>query len=620
MSTIKQRTLFVLLVLCLCLSPPSHSATVTLSSADTSAAEASPPNTASVTFTRTDATTSALLLNLIYSGMASNGADIVSAPSTLEIPAGQASATLLLTPIDDTLVEGAETLAVRLAPSPAYDIGGSGFVAILISDNDNATPIRTTGVVFATHGVAPMTQTVKLNVYQPSTGSGPWPVVIYFPGGGWVSQNEGAVPVTITNFTANGFAVVSANYITSTFEKWPAQIRDAKAAVRWVRANAATYGFDPNRIGVMGASSGGHIAAYLAASGGRSSVRVGSVSVDLVGTIGGNFSQSDVVQAAAPFYPPIDLLALDHYPTPDNPSHVPADGLIGLPIQTVPELSATAGAMIYLATNATLPPFWITHGTNDAYVSFNQSELLIGALTRVGASATLWPVQGGGHGPGVIDSPEVISLVQAFFTRVLKPTATNALPVPTFTASALTGTAPLTVNFDASASTDSDGVITKFAWANGDHTGASTAAFSYTYTRAGIYPVTLAVRDDQGGSASKTLDIFVRPAGTVSATLPMTNLSSPTDGAVFTPTGDLVLQANAQASLPASVASVEFLLNGLVIAADNIAPYTATVVGLAPGSYTASARVSDSSGATTTSVGVSFMVQGWYLFCSGFED
>jgi acetyl esterase/lipase len=598
--------------------------TVTLSSNDTSAAESSGTvNGANVTFTRTGATTNALTVNVAYSGSANSNLDLVSAPASVTIPAGVAAATVTLIPVDDVLVEGQETLAVRLVAGAGYVLGSTTTIVIQITDNDDASPLITFGIVYAGHMDGSQLRDVKLNVYRPSSGAGPWPVIIFFPGGGWVSQNENSIPTTITNFTANGFAVVSASYISSTIAKWPAQIQDAKAAVRWVRANAATYGFDPSKIGVTGVSSGGHISAYVGASGGRSSVQIDGETVDLVGSVGGNFGQSDVVQASAPFFPPADLLSLDHYPTPANVNHAPADGLIGAPIQSVSSKTATAAPIALLPRSAglpALPAFWITHGSIDDNVSFNQSELLTAALVRQGQTPTFWPVQGGGHGPGVIDSAEVISLLQAFMERQLKGVTSNVLPVANFTTNVLTGTAPLTVNFDGNSSTDADGVITKFSWSNGDHTGASGATMSYTYTKPGVYPVTLAVRDDAAGSASKTINIVVNPASTVSATPPTASISAPNSGAIYVLRGDLVLQANAAAQTPATLSNVEFFLNGQNVGYDNVAPFTATLTGLAPGVYAATARATDSSGAVTTSAAISFTVRACDVFCSGFEN
>jgi hypothetical protein len=304
---------------------------------------------------------------------------------------------------------------------------------------------------------------------------------------------------------------------------------------------------------------------------------------------------------------------MDHYPTPGvadhNAANSPESGLIGAAIQTVPEKTATANPMIHVRPG--VPPFWITQGTADTLVDFNQSELLNAALVRAAQPVTFWSVQNGGHGPGVSDSQEVIGLMKAFFDRVLKAQTTNALPVPTFTASTLTGPAPLTVTFDANASTDTDGVITKYTWANGDDTGMGSAATaSYTYTHAGVYPVCLAVRDDRGGTASVMTNIVVTPANTASATPPTITLTDPTDGFFYARTGDLLVQSTATAQGSATIASVEFFLNGESIAWDTKSPYNTTLGHLAPGAYTAVARVSDSTGAATWSAPISFRVFG----------
>ncbi|MCX6854653.1 MAG: PKD domain-containing protein, partial [Verrucomicrobia bacterium] len=370
---------------------------------------------------------------------------------------------------------------------------------------------------------------------------------------------------------------------------------------------------DPARIGVSGGSSGGHMAIYVALSGGLKTARIGSQVIDLVGNIGGNFDQSDVVQAAAPFFGPTDLLVMDHYPTTSVPDHnassSPESNLIGAPIQTVPEKSATANPITLVRPG--MPPFWITHGTNDTYVNFNQSELLNAALVAARQPVTFWPVQNGDHGPGVSDSQEVLSLMRVFLDRHLKGITTNQLPNPTFTASTFSGPAPLIVNFNGSASTDPDGIITKYSWSTGDDSGGgANVTLSYTYTLPGIYPVTLSVRDDQGGTSSVTSNITVTPAGTASAAPPTVTLTGPIDSFMFARTGDLIVQATAAATSPATVANVEFLLNGQSVAWDNKSPYIATFGQLAPGAYTAFARVSDSTGAATFSTPISFHVFG----------
>jgi acetyl esterase/lipase len=582
----------------LLLSGHCFAVTVTLSSNDLLAAEtrSGAANTGTITIARDGATSSALTVNLAISGDASNGVDYALIAPSVTIAAGQASTTLSLTPIDDSQIEGAETIAIRALATADYN-AAPGNVAIVLNDNDNATPISTLGIVYASHSAGASVRDVKLNVYLPSLGSGPWPVLIYYPGGGWSLQTEGSITPLSTNLTAAGYAVVSANYVSTSFTKWPAQIQDAKAAVRWVRANAATYGFDATRIAVTGISSGGHIASYVGVSGGMNRVKVGSQSYDLVGNVGGNFDQSDVVQAAAPFFGPSDLLVMDHYPTPGLADHnsinSPESGLFGMPIQTIPEKTATANPIVLIRSG--MPPFFITQGTVDALVNFNQSELLNAALWRAGQQSTFWPVQGGGHGPGVSDSQEVAKLLKTFLDRTFLGATSNQLPNAVFTASTLSGIAPLTVTFDASPSSDSDGVITKYSWSNGDDDGASGTSMSHTYTHAGIFPVTLAVRDDQGASRSQTVNVIVSPGANISATPPTISITGPMNGAIFAP-GNLMLETNPAATAPANIASVEFFINDAPVAWDTKPPFNTTLAGLAPGSYLASARVSDSTG------------------------
>ena len=591
----------------------TSAATVTITSSDTVAAETSSgnANTALFTLARTGATTSTLTVLVAYGGTAVNGTDYATMATSLQIPAGQISSTLSITPIDDALVEGMETITVTVRPSANYTVGSPSSVIITLNDNDSATPVTTSNIVFATHTVGAGTQDVLLNVYLPSSGTGPWPVILFYPGGAWQTQNQTTgIPPLLLNFTAQGYAVVSANYIPSTQAIWPAQIQDGKAAVRWVRANAAAYHFDPNRIGVCGHSSGAHIAAYVALTGGVKTARVGSQLVDLVGTVGGNFSQGDSVLCCAPMCGSHDLLQTDHYFTSGLPDHdgptAPESILIGAPIQTVPELTATAHPILHVKSGAV--PFWIAHGTADTLVPFNESELLNQALVRAGATSTFWPVQGGGHVAGVLDKPETFFLLRLFFDRNLRGVATPASPVPSFTLSASSGVAPLLVNFDGSASASPSGLIVSYSWANGEDNGQSGATMTRTYTKPGVYPVTLCVYDDKGGSASVTQFVTVTPATSGGANAPAISLTAPVGGYLAAKPGNLVATASATAAGAATISNVEFFLNGQPLAWDTVAPYAATLGSLAPGSYQLTARASDSNGVSTTTAAVSFRV------------
>lgn len=106
-----------------------------------------------------------------------------------------------------------------------------------------------------------------LDLYLPQKGEQPFPLIIWVHGGAWMAGSKDA-PSPALRFIADGFAVAHVGYRFSQEAKFPAQIHDCKAAVRWLRANAGKYHLDPNRFIAWGASAGGHLVALLGASGG----------------------------------------------------------------------------------------------------------------------------------------------------------------------------------------------------------------------------------------------------------------------------------------------------------------------------------------------------------------
>src|SRR5262245_16777171 len=105
----------------------------------------------------------------------------------------------------------------------------------------------------------------RLDLYLPMKTDNPLPVIIWIHGGGWRAGSKDRCPITA--LSAKGYAVASINYRFLVHADFPAQIEDCKAAVRWLRANAKTYNLDPDHIGVMGASAGGHLASLLGVAG-----------------------------------------------------------------------------------------------------------------------------------------------------------------------------------------------------------------------------------------------------------------------------------------------------------------------------------------------------------------
>ena len=106
----------------------------------------------------------------------------------------------------------------------------------------------------------------KLDLYLPKDAKGPLPVVVWVHGGAWrAGSKDGCRAAWLTG---KGYAVASINYRLSQHAVFPAQIEDCKAAIRWLRANAGKYHFDPDHIGVWGESAGGHLVALLGTTGG----------------------------------------------------------------------------------------------------------------------------------------------------------------------------------------------------------------------------------------------------------------------------------------------------------------------------------------------------------------
>ena len=106
----------------------------------------------------------------------------------------------------------------------------------------------------------------RLDLYLPEKAEGRLPVVVWIHGGAWYAGNKDGCPAV--PLTGEGCAVASINYRLSQHAVFPAQIEDCKAAIRWLRANAAKYDLDPDHIGVWGASAGGHLVALLGTTAG----------------------------------------------------------------------------------------------------------------------------------------------------------------------------------------------------------------------------------------------------------------------------------------------------------------------------------------------------------------
>jgi acetyl esterase/lipase len=259
----------------------------------------------------------------------------------------------------------------------------------------------------------------KLDLYIPATGSGPFPVVIMVHGGGFMmgDKADGTGLTGVDPLLAAGYAVASINYRLSGEAKYPAQIYDAKAAVRFLRANAKTYNLNPEKFGAWGASAGGNLVALLGTTCGVA---------ELEGAELGNADQSSCVQAVVDWFGPIDFLKMDEQfagtscPQTHNAADSPESKLVGATIQTVPDLVKTTNPMNYI--DATDAPFLIQHGSADCNIPPVQGKNLADALgAAIGAdNATYTLIDGAGHGGAQFETAENLQVVIGFLDKHLK--------------------------------------------------------------------------------------------------------------------------------------------------------------------------------------------------------
>ncbi len=251
-------------------------------------------------------------------------------------------------------------------------------------------------------------QDLRLDLYSPPNAAGPLPVIVWIHGGGWSHGRKEDCPAV--RIVDEGYVVASINHRPATVAPFPAQIEDCKAAVRWLRANAAKYRLDPARIGVWGFSSGAHLAALLGTSGGVPELEGG----------GDNLNVSSRVQAVLAVSTPVDFLRLYHdastEPNEMSPKVLAAiKTLMGGPIEEHKALAIAASPLHYVTKDD--PPFLIIHGEGDATVPVIQCHLLADALKTAGVEVILDVVPGRGHGAG---GPKFDPEIKAFFSQHLQ--------------------------------------------------------------------------------------------------------------------------------------------------------------------------------------------------------
>jgi len=256
---------------------------------------------------------------------------------------------------------------------------------------------------------------LKLDLVRPD-GDGPFPAIVFIHGGGWYQGNRQGYRGQMTEAAKRGYVAATISYRLMKFDEakketatavpiFPTQIHDAKAAIRWLRANSDRYHVDPNRIGVTGGSAGGHLSLLVGLTDSKS---------DLEGD-GGNSDQSSRVQAVVNVYGPTDMAACHKT---SSVAWIFRLFMGGTPEEAV-ETYRAASPVTYVSKDD--PPVLTLHGDRDALVPIAQATTLDDKMKAAGASHKLMIFEGAGHGFGGEHGKQAMDATWSFFEQHLKP-------------------------------------------------------------------------------------------------------------------------------------------------------------------------------------------------------
>lgn len=262
----------------------------------------------------------------------------------------------------------------------------------------------------------------KLDLYYPADHDGKevLPLIVYIHGGGWQKGSKNSFGKQAF-LVEQGYAVASINYRLSQQAKFPAQLHDVKAAVRFLRANADRYAFDSERFGLWGTSAGGHLAGLLATTADDSAME-------------GNLGVTDAsskVQAVCMWFAPTDILKMQkpYYDSPlkiEDPLQFPLPKLLGGLINDNIELAISASPIAHVTPDDT--PALIMHGGDDKLVPVSQSTSFHEKLLAVGVESELVIVDGHAHSPfeGSDQKNQVVAFFNKHFQATIPSTPTHA--------------------------------------------------------------------------------------------------------------------------------------------------------------------------------------------------
>lgn len=251
------------------------------------------------------------------------------------------------------------------------------------------------------------------DIYLPKQEKDSYPVVIHIYGSAWFNNNGKGVAdlgTIVKTLLEAGYAVVCPNHRSSIDAQWPAQIQDIRAVVRFVRGEAKKYKFDPSFIATSGFSSGGHLAAITATTSGMKIATVGTITLDLEGTIGKYTDQSSCVNAASVWSGPVDLTAMDCGEHMTMGENSPEDVLLKSKLDKEPDKYRSLSAVEYIDPKD--PPIIIFHGEKDNVVPCCQGKKFYELLKASGVTTEATFVPEGGHGMGMYSEENLQKMVR----------------------------------------------------------------------------------------------------------------------------------------------------------------------------------------------------------------
>lgn len=253
-------------------------------------------------------------------------------------------------------------------------------------------------------------ETLHIHYLTPRNDRRDNPLIVYVQGSAWFRQDVFIHLPEMIRMCQKGYCVALVEYRPSTTAPFPAQAEDAKAAIRFLRARAEKYRFDPARVAIWGDSSGGHTALMAGITG------------DDWPNHPEDEKQSAAVKCIVDWYGPTIVSEMAFEPSAGD--HVSADcpegWLIGhLPVQEHPDLAEKTIPQRYLSADKPTPPILIMHGSRDMTVNFQQSVHLYEALRALGKECEFIKLQGGDHGWRGFACQAALDAVDAFLRKHL---------------------------------------------------------------------------------------------------------------------------------------------------------------------------------------------------------